>query len=348
MGMEKKEDANKDIRHVKLPVGWEGLSLKTHEGRLLVSEVPKACFSSQKFESSGAQPQVAGVFEGDEIVSVNGEPAASVETKILAEGDPWNACSSSKPRHPVGSKGKFDSPPCVACDFQRRRKALGLDVALQMWLRAVKRDIRISLAVRSSGIEMASLGTGGDESFLSKLKASGGSKEKVSSVVELKESSSGGKLSKMKSLDQLTKESQMSVQKDQLKKGKGKGKGKGKSKRPTGPHLPRTRISTEPLKGQVLEWKSKFGWIKPESRIDHPLFDKHRGKIYINVIDLLNRYSLDPGDTCEFQLFSDASGLGAEECWVMGDGDEDWSQWNEEGDGEWEDDAEAPMETQFV
>eukprot|EP00435_Cladocopium_sp_Y103_P010148 s1219_g2.t1 len=42
---------------------------------------------------------------------------------------------------------RFDSPPCVACDFQRRRKQLGLDVALQMWLRAVKRDIRISLAV---------------------------------------------------------------------------------------------------------------------------------------------------------------------------------------------------------
>eukprot|EP00435_Cladocopium_sp_Y103_P004236 s2027_g1.t1 len=79
---------------------------KWRVGRLLVSEVPKACFSSKNFESSGAQPQVAGVFEGDEIVSVNGEPAASVEKKILAEGDPWNACSSSKPRHPVGSKGK--------------------------------------------------------------------------------------------------------------------------------------------------------------------------------------------------------------------------------------------------
>lgn len=347
MGMEKKEDINGDVRHVKLPVGWEGLSLKTHEGRLLVSEVPKACFSSKNFESSGAQPQVAGVFEGDEIVSVNGEPAASVEKKILAEGDPWNACSSSKPRHPVGSKGKFDSPPCVACDFQRRRKALGLDVALQMWLRAVKRDIRISLAVRSSGIQIADLPGTSDDSFLAKLKASGGDKV-VSSVVELKESSSGGKLSKMKSLDQLTKENQAQklVQKE-VKKGKGKGKGKGKSKRPTGPHLPRTRISTEPLKGQVLEWKTKFGWIKPESPIDHPLFDKHRGKIYINVIDLLNRYSLDPGDTCEFQLFSDASGLGAEECWVGGDDDQDWSQWNDEG--EWEDEeGDAAMEAQYV
>lgn len=303
---------------------------------MLVSEVPKACFSSKNFESSGAQPQVAGVFEGDEIVLVNGEPAASVEQKILAAGDPWNACSSSTPSHPVGSKGKFDSPPCVACDFQRRRKALGLDVALQMWLRAVKRDLRISLAVRTSGVEMSSLATNGQ--------SGDGKGDKVSSVVKLEGSSLGGSLSQMKSLDELTKKRQP-VQKDHLKKGKGKGKlkgkGKGKSKRPTGPHLPRTRVSSEPMRGEVLEWKSKFGWIKAHSSIDHPLLEKHRGKIYVNVIDLLNRDSLAPGDTCEFQLFSDVSGLGAEECWVLGGDDEDdWSQWNNEGwdfESDWND-----------
>ncbi|CAE7449101.1 unnamed protein product [Symbiodinium sp. CCMP2456] len=48
-----------EIRHVKLPVGWEGLSLKLHAGKLLVSEVPKACFSSKSFES-GAKPQATG------------------------------------------------------------------------------------------------------------------------------------------------------------------------------------------------------------------------------------------------------------------------------------------------
>eukprot|EP00913_Durusdinium_trenchii_P017791 g16717.t1 len=117
--------------------------------------------------------------------------------------------------------------------------------------------------------------------------------------------------------------------------------GKGKSKRPTGPHLPRTRVSSEPMRGEVLEWKSKFGWIKAHSSIDHPLLEKHRGKIYVNVIDLLNRDSLAPGDTCEFQLFSDVSGLGAEECWVLGGDDEDdWSQWNNEGwdfESDWND-----------
>ncbi|CAE8698368.1 unnamed protein product, partial [Polarella glacialis] len=95
-------------------------------------------------------------------------------------------------------------------------------------------------------------------------------------------------------------------------------------------------VSTSFLRGEVLEWKNKFGWIKPSKPIDHPLAEKHRGKIYINVIDLLNTSSLSPGVTCEFQLFSDVSGLGAELCWVVQDGDEDWSQWKDEGWEDWE------------
>ena len=67
-------------------------------------------------------------------------------------------------------------------------------------------------------------------------------------------------------------------------------------------------VSTEPLRGEVLEWKSKFGrtpcsacncnlivalaallavcakgWIKASTSIDHPLAEKRQGKIYINV-----------------------------------------------------------------
>lgn len=47
-------------------------------------------------------------------------------------------------------------------------------------------------------------------------------------------------------------------------KGKGFGKGKGKGKRgPSGPDLPRTRITTEPVTGEVEAWKGKYGFIKP-------------------------------------------------------------------------------------
>lgn len=66
-------------------------------------------------------------------------------------------------------------------------------------------------------------------------------------------------------------------------------KGKGKGKRwPSGPHLARERISTEPVTGEVLEWKGsastavgvgmpgKYGWIKPTVPIDHPMADRHK------------------------------------------------------------------------
>ncbi|CAK0861193.1 unnamed protein product, partial [Prorocentrum cordatum] len=112
-----------------------------------------ACFSSvAKVEAGTIKNQVDGVSEGDEIMTLNGEtPARLIERmlRIASAGDTWNACSSASPPHAVGSKTKFDSPPCAACDFLRRRKALGFDVALQMWLRAVKREIKFTLGVRT-------------------------------------------------------------------------------------------------------------------------------------------------------------------------------------------------------
>ena len=138
------------IRSVPLPAGWEGLSIKLRGDRCIVSEVPKACFSSAAFANSGAaKPQVDGVLEGDEIVTFNGATPTKLIQRIGTVGDSWNACSSASPPHPVGSKTKFDSPPCAACDFIRIHKKLGFDVALQMWMRAVKREIKIVLGVRA-------------------------------------------------------------------------------------------------------------------------------------------------------------------------------------------------------
>lgn len=329
-----KED---EIRFVRLPAGWEGLSIKLRsDGRLIVAEVPKACFSSQAFASSGAlKPQVEGVHEGDEIVTLNGEAAARVETRVTTAGDSWNACSSMSPPHAVGSKGKFDSPPCVACDFIRRKKALGLDVAIQMWLRAVKRDIQFTLGVRacSSVPEVdSSLVKAAAGSHTNRKKVDGQSEP--SAVVDLAAGSAlGGVLSKLKSLDDLTKErqkSKLSVFQGSLKeytgkaagKGKGKGKSKGKGKvqgkRPSGPDLPRTRLSQEPVTGEVLEWKGKYGWIRSSQPIDHPKAQLRQGKLYIHVQDLLNAPEIAAGEKCRFHLYEDASGLGVEECYVLG------------------------------
>ncbi|CAK0861195.1 unnamed protein product, partial [Prorocentrum cordatum] len=38
--------------------------------------------------------------------------------------------------------------------------------------------------------------------------------------------------------------------------------------RPTGPYLERTRLTDSLVTGEVLEWKGKFGWIKPHRPVD--------------------------------------------------------------------------------
>jgi len=98
------------------------------------------------------------------------------------------------------------------------------------------------------------------------------------------------------------------------KKGMSKGKGKGKP-RPSGPNLPRTRITEEPVTGEVDEWKGKYGWIKLTVPVEHELASKHEGRIYVSMTDLVGgAQELTPGSLCQFHVFSDVSGLGAEEC----------------------------------
>eukprot|EP00933_Yihiella_yeosuensis_P015382 TRINITY_DN1342_c2_g1_i1.p2 TRINITY_DN1342_c2_g1~~TRINITY_DN1342_c2_g1_i1.p2 ORF type:complete len:172 (+),score=54.71 TRINITY_DN1342_c2_g1_i1:60-575(+) len=95
---------------------------------------------------------------------------------------------------------------------------------------------------------------------------------------------------------------------------KGKGKGKGKDRGPSGPNLARTRITTEPVTGEVKEWKGKYGWITPTVPIDHPEAAKRSGSIYVSMTDIQGGLTqLTQGSLCQFHVFTDASGLGAEE-----------------------------------
>ncbi|CAE7349288.1 unnamed protein product, partial [Symbiodinium microadriaticum] len=55
---------------------------------------------------------------------------------------------------------------------------------------------------------------------------------------------------------------------------------------PSGPNLSRARISTEPVTGEVVEWKGKYGWIQPTVPVEHPMSDKHQGRIYVSMSDL--------------------------------------------------------------
>ncbi|CAE7351423.1 PIP5K4 [Symbiodinium sp. CCMP2456] len=82
----------------------------------------------------------------------------------------------------------------------------------------------------------------------------------------------------------------------------------------SGPELPRQPLfGGEALEGDVLEWKGKFGWIKPLQPIDHPLASRNKSRIYVHVKDLADGLqSLTAGQRVAFQAYTDDSGIGAE------------------------------------
>mmetsp|Transcript_62466 Transcript_62466/g.177410 ORF Transcript_62466/g.177410 Transcript_62466/m.177410 type:complete len:205 (+) Transcript_62466:68-682(+) len=92
------------------------------------------------------------------------------------------------------------------------------------------------------------------------------------------------------------------------------GQGQVSRRRPTGPNLARKLIMEEPVIGKALEWKGKYGWVRPDIELSHPLLDKHGGKIYVSCQDLMGVTELTAGATVQFYIYEDASGLGAEEC----------------------------------
>lgn len=104
--------------------------------------------------------------------------------------------------------------------------------------------------------------------------------------------------------------------KDGNRDGKGKGEGK-KNTGPSGPDLPRTRVSDVPVTGEVQNWRGKFGWIKPLEEVDHPDMSKHKGDIYVHQKDLIGAEELEKGQSVQFFLFKDPSGLGAEEVSLL-------------------------------
>jgi len=94
-----------------------------------------------------------------------------------------------------------------------------------------------------------------------------------------------------------------------LAKGKGKGKRKG-----TGHKLPRERITETPVTGSVVEWKGKYGWLQPSVPIEHEKAQRHEGRVFVSSSDIGDLPGLTVGNLCQFHVFADASGLGAEEC----------------------------------
>ncbi|CAE6920188.1 unnamed protein product [Symbiodinium sp. CCMP2592] len=75
----------------------------------------------------------------------------------------------------------------------------------------------------------------------------------------------------------------------------------------SGPYLPRTRISAEPLTGKVVFWKGQVGWIEPEHAVNHPKAYAHKGQLYVHSQDVLNGETLSSGTQVRFHLYEDSS-----------------------------------------
>lgn len=93
----------------------------------------------------------------------------------------------------------------------------------------------------------------------------------------------------------------------------GKGKGKGKGKGPSGPK-PREQVSATPIAGTVSEWRYGWGWITPSEKVEHEMAEKNKGRIFLHKSDWQGSDQVAVGTSVTFTVYSDSSGLGAENC----------------------------------
>lgn len=67
------------------------------------------------------------------------------------------------------------------------------------------------------------------------------------------------------------------------------------------------------ITGEIIEWRGKFGWIQPDSPIDHPEARMKGGKIYLSQEDVAEVIS-GVGAKVSYYVYCDGTGLGAMMC----------------------------------
>lgn len=77
--------------------------------------------------------------------------------------------------------------------------------------------------------------------------------------------------------------------------------------------LPRQRLPGPRKAGAVVEWRGSFGWVKPDAPVDHVLASKNGGRVYMTATDAQNGLIPRQGVRVDFALYSDASGIGAQQ-----------------------------------
>jgi len=75
----------------------------------------------------------------------------------------------------------------------------------------------------------------------------------------------------------------------------------------------RTKVQASRVTGTMLEAKGNFGWIQPDTPINHPEAKKRGGKIYLSKADAEGGLPA-VGTHVSFFVYSDGTGLGAMNC----------------------------------
>lgn len=86
-----------------------------------------------------------------------------------------------------------------------------------------------------------------------------------------------------------------------------------------GPDLPRERVTAEePVSGEVVEWRGTFGWVKPDTTVEHGSAARRDGRIYAHKQDFQSGVQqFEAGTKIRFHVYADSSGLGAEEITLI-------------------------------
>jgi len=73
---------------------------------------------------------------------------------------------------------------------------------------------------------------------------------------------------------------------------------------------PREMVLPGRVTGKVVMWKGKFGWILPDSPIQHPQAQNHGGRVFLSQQDVESSIE-GVGSAVSFFVYADGSGLGA-------------------------------------
>jgi len=84
-----------------------------------------------------------------------------------------------------------------------------------------------------------------------------------------------------------------------------------------GPAMFREDVTSDFVTGTALEWKGKFGWIAPDTPVDHECSKYRDGKVWVSMTDLVGAEELSEGQRVQFKVYVDPNGLGAQEVSVI-------------------------------